>query len=173
MESGKFVFGRNVNLAMSPITTFVDTTTHFFVAMDPVIGTATTSTTTTPTSTSTQPVPDLSDLKDKALGKLKSAPALAGEIDLADSHEAMAADEPVNSATGNFYTTVTDIEVQTGVLPIKFDRTYNSADTRLGMLGEGWHFAYDISIYRTDDDLFMVKNGDGSADTFRPTYYYL
>lgn len=61
--------------------------------------------------------------------------------------------DPVNTATGNYVTTVTDASLPGIGLPFEFTRTYNSADSTSGDLGPGWTHSYA-------DSLAVQPNGD-------------
>jgi Domain of unknown function (DUF6531) len=55
--------------------------------------------------------------------------------------------DPVNTATGNFSETYTDLAIPGRGVPLVFSRTYNSlAASTVGPLGFGWTFDYQMSL---------------------------
>lgn len=78
--------------------------------------------------------------------------------------------DPVNSATGEFYEAVTDLEISGRGPGLQMARTYSSAAARAGAtstLGRGWAFSYDMALAidpETGDA--TVKNGNGSRTQF-------
>jgi RHS repeat-associated protein len=81
--------------------------------------------------------------------------------------------DPVNTATGGFVHTRTDLSLPATGVPFTFTRTYNSPDTLSGPLGPGWTHAYATSlIVKTSGDVTLrgpdgqqveyVKQPDGS-----------
>lgn len=54
--------------------------------------------------------------------------------------------EPVNSLTGNFYTSMVDAYLPGFGQPFKFRRSYNSADSTVGPMGTGWTFSYGAHL---------------------------
>ncbi len=89
--------------------------------------------------------------------------------------EGIAIQDPVDSATGNFIFSNTDITVN-GYNPISFTRYYNSVDIWQSILGKSWHADYDIKLKRVSEQLVSITFNDGrveeftktSDDTFRP-----
>lgn len=74
-----------------------------------------------------------------------------------------ASNDPVNTATGNFYHNKTDLTIATRSIPFEFKRYYNSKDNTSGPLGIGWTHSYNISL--TDDvNLVSVRWPDGRTD---------
>ena len=76
--------------------------------------------------------------------------------------------EPVNTATGNYYTTHSDLLVPGKGFPLAFARYYNSSDPYSGPLGSGWTHSYNIFL-RQVAGLVVVKEADGHEDVFSPT----
>ena len=66
--------------------------------------------------------------------------------------------DPVNMVTGNFYLNITDMYYQgIGDAAIAITRHYNSVDTRSGLLGKGWRFAYESKLTKkTGGDMEAV-----------------
>lgn len=60
--------------------------------------------------------------------------------------------EPVNTFTGSYTTSVTDVSLPGIGVPFAFTRTYNSGDTTTGPLGPGW--THSLRTY-----LVVSKNG--------------
>jgi RHS repeat-associated protein len=78
--------------------------------------------------------------------------------------------EPVNTATGNYYSSTTDIVVPGKGLSFSFTRSYNSKDTYNGPMAYGWTHSYNI--YLTEDTstgAVKIKQGDGHEDFYTPT----
>ena len=74
--------------------------------------------------------------------------------------------DSVNTATGNFFYDVTDLEIPGRGLPFGFDRTYNSQDDQDGPLGNGWTHNYNITLTVGADNSVTVRWGDGKAATW-------
>ena len=74
--------------------------------------------------------------------------------------------DSVNTATGNFFYDVTDLEIPGRGLPFGFDRTYNSQDESDGPLGYGWTHNYNITLTVGADNSVTVRWGDGKAATW-------
>lgn len=103
--------------------------------------------------------------KDQPLSPEEGGPQ-PGEEQYGPDQNSGVMDDPVNASTGNYYDQKTDLSVDSVGFPVQFTRAYNSADRRIGSLGKGWQFAYDIRLINTDDNQFAVKLPDGSADYF-------
>ncbi len=54
--------------------------------------------------------------------------------------------EPINVATGNMFTSQTDILIPSREIPIELSRTYNSQDDFSGSFGYGWRSNFDITL---------------------------
>lgn len=61
--------------------------------------------------------------------------------------------DPINTATGAFTTSATDLALPGIGIPFSVQRTYTSADTTVGPLGPGWTHSYAAS-------LIVAQNGD-------------
>ncbi|MHB8706381.1 MAG: RHS repeat-associated core domain-containing protein [Coriobacteriia bacterium] len=77
--------------------------------------------------------------------------------------------EPVNTSTGNFYYSASDLEVP-GVGPaIAAGRTYNHQDAlNRGALGYGWTLDCDSFVQSQEDSSALVVYPGGSRKTFTP-----
>jgi RHS repeat-associated protein len=73
----------------------------------------------------------------------------------------------VGSATGNFYTKVTDISMPEIGTPFEISRSYNSADTTVGTLGRGWTFNYGAQLLLQGNGDVVARAGDGQQLYFR------
>ncbi len=69
--------------------------------------------------------------------------------------------DPVNTATGSFFTEATDLGLPGIGVPFTFKRTYNSSDSRVGRLGRGWSDNLDWSVTIEADGGAVVRAGDG------------
>ncbi|GAA2843748.1 RHS repeat-associated protein [Leucobacter komagatae] len=61
------------------------------------------------------------------------------------------ADDPVNTATGNFLEPETDVPFTGPAKALEFTRMYNSLDSRVGAFGPGWSSALDVRLEFTDE----------------------
>jgi YD repeat-containing protein len=73
--------------------------------------------------------------------------------------------DPVNLGTGSFVAHASDLEIPGRVLPVRFERWYNSADSRSGALGPSWTHSYSWSVIDSGSTV-EVRRGDGRRDTF-------
>jgi RHS repeat-associated protein len=69
--------------------------------------------------------------------------------------------DPVNSHTGNFYQSVTDVSIPGTGIPFSLSRTYNSLDTTVGVLGRGWSGNLFSSLAIDDAGNVTLKAGNG------------
>jgi RHS repeat-associated protein len=77
--------------------------------------------------------------------------------------------EPVNTATGNYYTSHIDMRVKGRGISFEFARFYNSSDTYAGPLGVGWTHSYNLFLTTTAQaGVVAIKQGDGSQIYFAP-----
>jgi RHS repeat-associated protein len=77
--------------------------------------------------------------------------------------------EPVNTATGNYYTAHRDLAVRGREPSFNFTRYYNTFDNYSGPLGAGWTHSYNIVL--TEDSTagnVTIKQGDGAIVSFSP-----
>jgi RHS repeat-associated protein len=82
-----------------------------------------------------------------------------------DKGKQCAGGDPINMATGNFVTDTTDIELP-GNVPIVFTRTYNSCDSRSGVLGKGWRHNYEMFLEKQNDEEILITFNDGHVEKF-------
>jgi YD repeat-containing protein len=98
---------------------------------------------------------------------------LGGEDSSHAANPTGSTEDPVNTATGNYFTSTTDLALAGIGIPFSFSRTYNSADPSMGTLGQGWRSNYDTSLdiamngdvtLHAEDgqEVGFVKQGDGS-----------
>jgi RHS repeat-associated protein len=91
----------------------------------------------------------------------------ASEVDAAD---------PVNTATGDFHETTTDLSVPGAGVPLQLTRTYSStiAQTQAaagqpGSLGYGWSYNFGMAVsYNTSSQVATVTDENGAQSTFVP-----
>lgn len=76
--------------------------------------------------------------------------------------------DPVNTATGNLTETITDLAMPGPGLPFRLSRTYNSADTSIGVLGKGWTHSYAASLTQLPDTSLRFRAEDGAQLSFMP-----
>jgi RHS repeat-associated protein len=77
--------------------------------------------------------------------------------------------EPVNTATGNYFTQVTDLATPAPGIGFRLARTYNSGDSSVGVLGEGWRLSYDMRLtVDPGDGVATFHAADGSQLNFVP-----
>jgi RHS repeat-associated protein len=74
--------------------------------------------------------------------------------------------EPVNTATGNYVFSRTDLVMPGKGIPFIFKRAYNSQDSINGPLGVGWTHTYHILLMENPDGSVVMKWGDGHLDFF-------
>jgi RHS repeat-associated protein len=74
--------------------------------------------------------------------------------------------DPVNSSTGNFYQSVTDITLPGTGIPLSLERTYNSLDQKLGRLGKGWSASVFASLSVDEAGNVTLKAGSGQEIGF-------
>ncbi|HEY2384279.1 MAG TPA: RHS repeat-associated core domain-containing protein [Terriglobia bacterium] len=78
--------------------------------------------------------------------------------------------EPVNTATGNYYSVQTDLSLRVRGLNFVFNRYYNSFDSYNGSLGFGWSHSYNISLtVDSGTGIVTVKEAAGGTLTFNPS----
>jgi Domain of unknown function (DUF6531) len=75
--------------------------------------------------------------------------------------------EPVNSATGNYYSAHTDLAVRGRGLSFTFRRHYNSMDPYSGPMGNSWTHTYNAFLTQnTQAGQVTIKQSDGSTISF-------
>ncbi|MGH8990174.1 MAG: DUF6531 domain-containing protein, partial [Acidimicrobiia bacterium] len=78
------------------------------------------------------------------------------------------ASDPVNTATGNFTQTDTDLDFPQAVFGLGWRRTYNSLDTLSGPMGPGWTSGFDAHVVEEPDGSVTLTDWDGRVVTFLP-----
>ncbi len=78
------------------------------------------------------------------------------------------AGEPVNTATGAFVTTATDLRMGGSGYRFAADRTYNSNDTDDGVFGPGWSSQLGVSLTAAPDHSITLRAADGQRVVFPP-----
>ena len=73
--------------------------------------------------------------------------------------------EPVNTFTGNFTYSATDLDVPARGLPLHLARTFNALDTRAGVFGAGWTSTLEWSLSDRGASV-VVTRGDGRRDQY-------
>jgi RHS repeat-associated protein len=77
--------------------------------------------------------------------------------------------EPVNTATGNYYTSHVDLRVNGRGLIFNLTRNYNSRDGYTGPLGFGWTHSYNtFLVENTATGIVTIKLGTGANISFTP-----
>ncbi len=76
--------------------------------------------------------------------------------------------EPINTGTGNYYFSRTDLLMPGRGLPLAFTRFYNSLDTYTGPLATGWTHSYNVLLAVSASGLVIVKEADGQYGTICP-----
>jgi RHS repeat-associated protein len=74
--------------------------------------------------------------------------------------------DPVNSSTGNFYQSATDVSLPGTGIRFSFERTYNSRDEKLGRLGKGWSASVFASLSVDETGNVTLKAGNGQEIGF-------
>ena len=85
------------------------------------------------------------------------------------TNRTMSVAEPVNTATGNYYTSPVDLTAPGKGLSFVFTRSYNSQDGYSGPMGTGWTHSYNIylTIVPTSG-VVAIKQGDGHQEYYTP-----
>lgn len=76
--------------------------------------------------------------------------------------------DPVNTETGNYYFSQTDLAIPGRGMAFNFTRSYNSLDPYTGPLGAGWTHSYNIFIRQNIGGTVTVKEADGHEVLFVP-----
>jgi RHS repeat-associated protein len=74
--------------------------------------------------------------------------------------------DPVNTATGSFFDTFTDLALPGAGVTFSLDRAYNSQDTAAGVLGQGWSHPYEAAVTRDSAGNAAVKTPTGQRLSF-------
>lgn len=73
--------------------------------------------------------------------------------------------DPVNTATGSFTHTDTDVSMASFGIPFAWSRSYTSADGTDGPMGVGWTFPYNESV-SLSGSVATVRSGSGQQSQF-------
>jgi len=76
--------------------------------------------------------------------------------------------EPVNTATGDYYNSVTDLAVPGRGLNFAMTRGYNSLNASNGPLGYRWTHTYNVYLAVDSSGNVTVTFGDGHQETYQP-----
>jgi hypothetical protein len=76
--------------------------------------------------------------------------------------------EPVNTATGDYFSSRTDLSVPGRGIGLTFTRAYNSQDSYTGPLGANWTHSYNISLSVDGSGNVGIKQADGHTDYYAP-----
>ncbi|WIE63071.1 DUF6531 domain-containing protein [Curtobacterium sp. MCLR17_032] len=74
------------------------------------------------------------------------------------------ADDPVNTATGNFLEPETDLRFGGAAAALHVSRMYNSLDTRVGWFGIGWSSVLDVRLELGDEVASIVLEDGRQVD---------
>jgi RHS repeat-associated protein len=74
--------------------------------------------------------------------------------------------EPVNTATGNYVSEVTDAHLPGRGLAFDFVRTYNALSTETGVFGPGWTHSFTARIIPNADGSATFVSEDGAKTTY-------
>jgi RHS repeat-associated protein len=74
--------------------------------------------------------------------------------------------EPVNTATGDYYSSATDLSVPGRGPSFTFTRSYNSQDSYSGPMGAGWTHSYNIFLTVDGSGNVAIKQADGHTDYY-------
>lgn len=86
--------------------------------------------------------------------------------------------DPVNTATGNYVYSASDLTLPGRGLNLAFTRSYNSLDAGVGSFGPGWRHAYHSALgfeaggvvrFTAEDGAQYLYQPDGSGGYVRPT----
>ena len=69
--------------------------------------------------------------------------------------------DPVNSLTGAFTDSFTDVSVPSPGVSFAFTRSYTSADATVGRLGPGWSDTYSAALTVQQNGDVLVRGEDG------------
>jgi RHS repeat-associated protein len=74
--------------------------------------------------------------------------------------------DPVDSATGNFKQSETDVSLPSPGVPFTFTRTYNSLDLSSGELGQGWADSVSASLTIRGNGDVTARGEDGQQENY-------
>jgi RHS repeat-associated protein len=104
------------------------------------------------------------------LGPSMSPTEKLGGRNPAENGRACSAGDPVDTSTGNFWETYTDLSLPSSVgVPLTITRTYNSLNAAVGSsLGYGWTSDLYASLSFDADGVVTVHQENGSQVSFKP-----
>ena len=76
---------------------------------------------------------------------------------------------PVDTATGNYLSTATDVATDGPGIPLVFARTYNSGDSATGPFGPGWTDSLNWTATPQTDGSVVIRSGTGQQLDFLST----
>jgi RHS repeat-associated protein len=76
--------------------------------------------------------------------------------------------DPVNTATGNYFSKYKDLRIPGPGVPFVFERHYNSQDATDGPLGFGWNHSYNVTLSVDGSGNVIVRWGDSREDAYVP-----
>jgi len=74
--------------------------------------------------------------------------------------------EPINVASGNMFTSQTDISIPAREVPLELSRTYNSQDEFNGQFGYGWRSNFDINLKEYPDSTVVETDENGICSIY-------
>jgi RHS repeat-associated protein len=74
--------------------------------------------------------------------------------------------DPVNSVTGAFESTITDLWLPGIEIPFNFRRSYSSSDLRDGPLGRGWQYSLEIGLSIKSNGTVVMRGETGQLLRF-------
>lgn len=78
------------------------------------------------------------------------------------------AGDPVDTATGNFTETDTDLDFPDDVFGLTWSRSYNSRDATTGPLGTGWSAGFGLTVSEEPGGEVRLREADGRRVSFHP-----
>lgn len=87
----------------------------------------------------------------------------------APTHPDGSASEPVDTATGNYYTSHVDLTVQGKGLSFSFVRYYNALSGTPGPIGVGWSHSFNLLLRQLAAGVVSIQEADGDTVSFAPT----
>ncbi|MFH1777026.1 MAG: DUF6531 domain-containing protein, partial [Candidatus Omnitrophota bacterium] len=75
--------------------------------------------------------------------------------------------EPINVASGNMFTSATDITIPAKGVLLELNRSYNSQDAFSGQFGAGWRTNYDITLTEQPDESILEVDEKGIHTIYR------
>ncbi len=79
--------------------------------------------------------------------------------------------DPVNTGTGNFYLSETDVAISGPGINFEFGRVYNTQDSYCGPFGPGWTHSYNVFVAPDPcSEMMLLKWGDGQGHYYLPDF---